>query len=168
MDGQHRAIGGACVSHGSYRCARPRRLLWVVLVVCSVLVISSHAKEYTFIAEITPPYTYFDDKQISGIYRDFLDNAFAASEHSYVLRGFNTRHFITAVGNTEFDAVIGVSSYAPYYRVFKISIPIGSSSLPPISLDGMLDELYSASLSAKRVGAVYGLVLIGYSRILTC
>ena len=71
-------------------------------------------KNIPFIAEITPPYTYFDDKQISGIYKDFLDNAFATSEHSYVLKGFNTRRLITAVGNTEFDAVIGVSSYAPY------------------------------------------------------
>ena len=115
------------------------------------------AKEYTFIAEITPPYTYFDDKQISGIYKDFLDNAFATSEHSYVFKGFNTRRLITAVGNTEFDAVIGVSSYAPYYRVFKTRIPIGSTSLHPIALDGMLDEPYTESLSAKREGAVYGL-----------
>jgi hypothetical protein len=124
----------------------------------------AHAKEYTFLAEITPPYSYLNNNGDAGIYKDILDNVFRDSKHTYVLNNVNTKTLITAMRNKEFNAVIGVSTYAPYYSGFKATILIGSISLNPITANNYQFSLpYTQSLSSKKVGAVYG---VGFDQLL--
>lgn len=137
------------------------RLLIFLLIVFSV---HAHAKQYTFLAEIAPPFTYTNKDGTAGIYKDILDYAFKDSKHTYVLNLLNTRSLITAINNKEFDAIIGISTYAPYFSDFKSTIPIGSITLNPITAKNFnLPLPYTQALESKKVGAVYG---VGFEQLL--
>jgi len=137
------------------------RLFISLLIVFSI---QAHAKEYTFLSEITPPYSYSNKNGSAGIYRNILDNAFKDSKHTYVLKNVNAKALMIAIKHKKSDAVIGVSTYAPYYSDFKSTVSIGSITLNPITANNYsLPRPYAQSLSSKIVGVVYG---VGFEQLM--
>ncbi len=83
----------------------------ILILICLLYTVSqqAYAKEYKILAELLPPYSYYENKTSAGIFKDILDAAFKDSKHSFVLHSLNSKTLITAIKSKEFDTVIGFS-----------------------------------------------------------